>query len=601
MRIKNFVYLSFLPVAFSKVTFRLIAPKGKPSVNVGGKSYEMEVLEFPVYKATVDVNPPVTYSYSIDYKGTNEESKGVVQEKFERKLESGEETLNEYFERQITIKTHPVLPKAFQSYENYSPSKLFDDTHVGTVVINGDANAINNLHQDPTSEVKVRGVEFIYASPYSVRSFKNATLSISGQSTLYAAKLSYKVSNLKNDNNKELYKRTGIKLRAEHMDPSFLRDKIYTDMLNSLGVPSAQNKFVRVFINGDPIGLFSLSDNVSNKRYLRETLNKGTKFDIENPIYKADYYPPSAIGDLSYYNDDPQNEKYAIYYYKGESMDELGTEEQKYGRNIEMNQEHLIPFIKQINNYPQDKNLNMDIEMFLKFMAMEYMAGAIDNFWSRPGNYYLFKNMNYNDGEWLFLDNDFHYSFGIGGEGLNNLLASSVDDYSALNQEVDPVRPLIDNIRSVKENEDFFKNVFVRLINTAFHVDAIFPRIDSLAELIRDDVEWDSTLPRVSGYQGAEDFSFTLNDFEYQITNEDEGCADRDNLIPLRCWIRNKGHNIANELNVNYPNAPDRSLGDVETLVQTNEKSLSDFASANISSSITLIIACVIFAIFINY
>jgi len=596
MRIKNLVYLPFLPVALSKVTFRLIAPKGKPSVIVNNKSYEMEVHEFPVYKATVDVNAPVSYSYTINYEGTNEASKGVVLEKFERKLESGDHTLNEYFDRKITTKTHPSLPKAFESYPNYSPSKLYDDTHVATVIINGDKNQFSQLHRDPTADFKVRGAEFIYATPFSVRSFSNATISISGQSTLYAAKLSYKVSNLKNDKNKELYKRTGIKLRAEHMDPSFLRDKIYTDMLNSLGVPTPQNKFCRVFINGDAIGLFSLSDNVSNKRYLRETLNRGTKFDIENPIYKADYFPPTAIGDLSYVDNNPGNEKYNIYYYKGESMDELGNEEQKYSRNLEMNKEHLIPLLQQISQYPQNKNLNMDIEMFLKFMAMEYMGGAVDNFWSRPGNYYLFKNLNFNDGEWLFLDSDFHYSFGIGGEGLNNYLACTIDEYASLNQEVPPERPLLDNIRKVKENEDYFKNIFIRLINTAFHVDAVFPRLESLAELIREDVEWDLTLPRVSGYTGAEDFKFTISDFEQQIKDEDDNCTNQENLIPLRCWIRNKGNNIAKELGIEYPKAPDRSMGDVETLVQTESSSILSF-----KTSITLTLICIILTIFINY
>jgi len=598
MRIKNLAYLSFLPTAFSAVTFRLIAPKGKPSVVIDNKSYPMELHEFPVYKVKVnDAKAPVKYFYSIDYTDTNEKDKGVVQENFDRTLESGETTLNEFFDRKITVKTHPYLPKAFESYPKFSQSKLYDDTHVATVIINADENEIKKLHSDPTSGYKIRGAEFIYATPFSVRSFKNATIGVSGQSTIYAAKLSYKISNLKNDNNKELYKRTGIKLRAEHMDPSFLRDKIYTDMLNSLGVPTPQNKFARLFINGEAIGLFDLSDNVSNKRYLRETLNSGTKFNIENPIYKADYYPPTGHGDMSYVGEDPADPKYSIYYYKGESMDDLGNEDEKYSKNIEMNTKHLIPFLKEINDYPKTKNLNMDIEMFLKFMAMEYMGGAVDNYWSRPGNYFIYKNLNFNDGEWLFLDSDFHYSFGVGGENLNEYLASTIDNYSSLNTEVDPARPPLDNIRSFQENEKYFKEIFNRLIKTAFHVDAIFPRIDSLAELIRDDVAWDSKLPRVSGYPGAENFQYTIDDFEYQINNEDEGCADLPDLIPIKCWIRTMGNNVAKQLGVEYPKSPDRSMGDVVGLVQTNEKSA---ATMNVAS-LVIPLVCALFTLLINF
>jgi len=87
----------------------------------------MKVHEFPVYKVKVDeVSAPVKYSYSVDYTGTDEESKGIVIESFDRNLDSGEETLNEYFERQINTKIHPLLPKAYESYPDYVPSKLYD-------------------------------------------------------------------------------------------------------------------------------------------------------------------------------------------------------------------------------------------------------------------------------------------------------------------------------------------------------------------------------------------------------------------------------------------------------------------------------------------
>jgi len=576
MKIKCLYYLACLPTAFSAVTFRIIVPKGIPSVIVNNKSYLMKVHEYPVYKIKVEeVSAPVKYSYSVDYTGTDEESKGIVIESFERTLDSGEETLNEYFERQINTKIHPLLPKAYESYPDYVPSKLYDDTHVATIIINGKESELKKLHNDPTSEEKVRGVEVIYATPYSVRSFKNATIGIAGQTTVYAAKLSYSITNLKDGNGKELYKRTGIKLRAEHMDPSFLRDKIYTDLLNSLGVPTPQNKFARVFINGQAIGLYDVSDKLTNKRYLRETLNKGEKFSEENPIYKADYYPPVALGDLGFYSTDPYDKKYGIYYYKGESMDDLDDDGQ-YDKTIKMNKKHLIPFFEEIRDYPQTKKLNMDIKMFLKFMAMEFMAGGVDNYWSRPGNFYIYKNMKKN-GQWLFLDSDFHFSFGAGGSKLNKYLAATIDNYASINKDegVTPSRPPLDNLRTDEENEKYFKSIFIRLINSSFHVDALFPRIDSLAELIREDVAWDFSLPRISGFQNAEDFKFVMKDFEYQISNEKDGCEKLQNLIPLRCWIRNKGLNIASQLGVQYPEAPDRSLGEVETLVQTNKSNNS--------------------------
>lgn len=570
MKLLNIIALTaYLPLTLSKVTFKLITPVGNPSVVVDGKSYSMKKAEFPVYEVEVDKNAPLSYHYKIDYTGTKLEAQGVEEESITRKLEKGKETtLNEYFNRAITVKTHPKLPRAYQAYPGYSASKLYDDTHVSTVMLYADAKEIEKLNKDPTNEdLKVYGGQFIYATPHSVRSFQNVTIGISGQSTVYAAKLSYKISNLKNEKKKELYKRTGIKLRAEHMDPSFLRDKIYTDILNSLGVPTPQSKFTRLFINDEPIGLFVLSDNVNNKRYLRETLNNGVKWDVNNYPFKADYFPPTAYGDLGYYG--PSSDMYGIYYFKGEDDDagNINVDE----LNDQMVNSHVIPFLKEISDYPKTKILKFDLEMFLKFMAAEYIAGAVDNYWARPGNFFIFKNMNFNNGYWYFLDSDFHYSFGIGSDATMEYLNSTIDNYASINSEVDPSRPLLDNIRSIAKNDSYFKNVFSRLLSTAFNTAAIFPRIDSLAELIRDDVEWDFTLPRVSKYPDAEDFKPTMDEFNIQTKNEDSG--GRTDELPLKFWIRERGLNLAAELGIDYPANVDYSLGSVDTLVQTSDAS----------------------------
>jgi len=357
----------------SEVNFKVIAVTGTPKLSLNGKSYNMQLDEYPVYNVTVNVNPPVTYHYILNNK----------EESFERTLKKGNETLNEFFDRSITVKYHPLLPKAYEPYETYKDSKLYDDTHVATIIINCDKNALANLHANPKNEdLKIENVEVIYANPYTVKKFTQAKLSISGQSSLESKKLSYKISNLKTADNKELYNRSSIKLRGENMDASFLRDKIYGDVLNTLGVPCAQNKFARLFINNTPIGLFDLSDDYNNNRFLRATFNKGEKFNVTNSIFKADYWPSGGVyGDLGYYGEN--SKMYEIYYYKGDL--------EKFD-NDEMVKNILVPLLYDIDNYPETKTLNLDIPAFLKALAMEFAGGGCDNFWLRPGNYYIFKN-----------------------------------------------------------------------------------------------------------------------------------------------------------------------------------------------------------------
>ena len=75
----------------------------------------MKVDQYPVYTATVNVNAPVKYHYVL----------GSEEEKFTRTVNS-DSTLNEFFNRKVNVKKHPLLPKAYESFANTKKSKLFD-------------------------------------------------------------------------------------------------------------------------------------------------------------------------------------------------------------------------------------------------------------------------------------------------------------------------------------------------------------------------------------------------------------------------------------------------------------------------------------------
>jgi len=78
----------------------------------------MELVQYPIYSVTLNhVNSPVKYHYVL---GSEEES-------FTRSVESGvETTLNEFFNRSVTVKNHPLLPQAFPTFPTLKKSKLFD-------------------------------------------------------------------------------------------------------------------------------------------------------------------------------------------------------------------------------------------------------------------------------------------------------------------------------------------------------------------------------------------------------------------------------------------------------------------------------------------
>jgi len=321
-------------------------------------------------------------------------------------------------------------------------------------------------------------------------------------------------------------------------------------MLSSLGVPSAQSKFTRVFINKKAIGLFLMSDSYTSDDFLKDSFNKGEKSSEPNHVFKADYYPSGgSVGDLVYYGD--SSNKYDIYEYKGE---EKNVDSRRKIKEI------LVPFLKDLDKYKSTKKINFDIENFLKAMAMEFLGYASDNFWIRPGNFFIYKNTSKN--MWYFIDSDFDQSFGHGSP--STALKTSIDNYvTKLNDEIPSSRPIIDNFRKVSNNENYLKNVLKRMLETCFNINAIGPRIDSFAELLKEDALWDYECERQNRctYQSLYRSHYTSKDFETQISST----STSPYPCPIKGWIINRSKIVASQLGISVPSKPNTSLGYYET------------------------------------
>ncbi|ORX85849.1 coth-domain-containing protein [Anaeromyces robustus] len=516
----------------SKVTFKVIAVSGTPYVVVNKKKYSMKVEEYPIYSVTVnDVNAPVEYHYIL----------GSEEEKFTRTADS-DTTLNDFFNRSVTVKKHPLFPMAYETYSTLKKSKLYDDTFVATFLIEGKKSEIDYLHSHPNEEKKFN-CTITYVSPYGIKVFQNGGIKISGQSTKYNKKLSYKISGLKLDNDKELYSRTGLKLRGEYGDPSFLREKTYFDMLNSLGVPTSQSKFARLYINKTPVGLFLVTDDFSNKHFLKSVFNKGKKFEAENAIIKV-----NSGGDLSYKG--TSKDVLEPYSYKGDNE----AAKDSSSKGLQKIKELLVPFLKDADNYPTKKKLNFDIKAFLRAMALEYLAHGTDNYWMVQGNYFMFRN-NATE-QWHFIDSDFDMTFGHGSP--DKCLSTTLDNYVLVKNKGDS-RPFIDNIRKVKENDDYLKSAVKRLVQTAFNINAAGPRIESFAELIKEDAKWDFGLKRMNTYSGdheVKDKPHTISDFERET-----GKTSTSYPWAIQKWILDRSKKVASIYKFDIPSMPLSDLG----------------------------------------
>jgi len=100
----------------------------------------MTLEEYPLYKAEVEViNFPVNYNYGIVYDDNQTEEESI-----KRTRQKDQKVLNEFINRSITEVEHPKLPKAYKSYPNYVPSKLFD------------GNINKNVHMKNKNEINIK-------------------------------------------------------------------------------------------------------------------------------------------------------------------------------------------------------------------------------------------------------------------------------------------------------------------------------------------------------------------------------------------------------------------------------------------------------------
>jgi len=334
-------------------------------------------------------------------------------------------------------------------------------------------------------------------------------------------------------------------------------------MLDALGVPSPQSKYARVFINKKPIGLFLITDDLNNGHFLKNTFNSGDKYTVDNHVFKSDCHPNKDIySDLKYYGE--TSEKYDIYTYKGDDKSDTS--------NLKKAEQYLVPLLKSIDEYPKTKKLNLDIQGFLKEMALEYAAYASDNYWILPSNFYLFNDVA--NKYWYFIDCDFDNTLGNGGSPFR-AMKIPFKDYITVSYVPEVSRALLDNLRTDDDNEKFIQDVIKKMVETFYNIDILGPRIDSLVELIKDDVRWDFSLERMSKYARKRIVTFTFDQFETQ-TND---TITYEVPIPLKMWITEKSKAIAKEFDITFSSKIDDKLGYYEPKYETNESKDKDTSS----------------------
>ncbi|KAI9284301.1 coth protein-domain-containing protein [Umbelopsis sp. AD052] len=488
-------------------TYTVLSPSPTVSVIVKSKTY---TLKSSTATPLVHVGTaPGGSSYRYVIKGKKERATRSA-------IPAGSGTQPEFFDRPNQVSV-PHLPKL---YNNKYSDKVYTSAHleneIGSIHFSAPASEVKKLYASKESKAKVIST-MTFINSKGIQTFTNSTIAIGGESTRDWAKKAYKFSLSKDSDG--LYGLRKFKLRAEATEPTMIREKLYYDMLDALGLPSPSTSYVRLFINNDQIGLFLLVDEISNP-WLKSDFNGGKKYD-NGILYKMDGGGDRVGANLAYVG--TSESKYSDFYAVEE---ESGSGEKSLKR--------LIDFTKWIKEKgltasTAEWDAQIDTDGFLKHMALEFLNAAWDNYWVSASNYYIYHDPKKNQLQWISYDLD--YTIGNGIEKTQKHLLT--DTYSKYAADQTP-RPLIDTLLKSSTFKKNFEKILKNVLENLYKPEILNKRIDGLVNLIQDDVAWDRSLKRVSK---GDDWEWDLSDFKSSII---KGFGEDGQWYGLKEWISKK-------------------------------------------------------------
>jgi hypothetical protein len=414
------------------------------------------------------------------------------------------------------------------------------------------------------------------------KEFKKLTFKLGGRSSNDFGKPCFNIKIRGKDN---LYGLIDFKLRPGARDATYLRSKLACDIHNRLGLPSISANYVSLYINNEYMGLYILMDAIKLSWISTIFNDEETLF-----LYKCDEL------------------KYGL---TAKSSDGCTNENENVNDHTEW-----LNFLTKIDRAQSLKEVEniMDIDLFLKEIALEYLFGSWDHFPSSDHNFYFYKGKN---DKWKYLIYDFDAEFGqdlinctISYSSQNNdtkfnhniLFARGENenyDYSTFSfaDWIKTNKSHIINIL-ILDNPTRFTEILKEIVVNVFNPDILFPHIDKLKEFIKPYVELDKTMDENGNYPGqwvksVGIYSLAQWDANSEFTTIHNFLLNTD-AYGLKYWILAKYKYLCNVLNLEcnkyYMENYDFTINDVynEYIKPSNDITYSDNNNKELYSNKTL-------------
>jgi len=496
--------------------------------------------------------PTQNFHFSI----LSSDNRVVKEESINREWTSKDDKTDNYIFGKLdnNIKNDEIakVPRAYQRLSNENEfSKLFQEGQVKVINIVGDQAALNNLHQS-TSMAKVGSnsdttVEMYIMGDDSVKHFTNVTLSFAGMGSRGFSKRPYKIKLSDGINetkeNKSVNGRKAFKLRNLAYDCTYIKQKIVTDVGHAIGVILPQVGFARLYMNGEPYGLYELTDN-PKKNWIKKIIHEDKLKENEKvgSYYKGVSYSEGGFVPASL-NVESDEKMYEILY---------ECENEVEGQAQYTDIKNFINWISTINNNTPVDDIKkvFEVDLFLKYMVIEYLIGHWDGYWLGGNNFYVYKNPV--SGKYMFMSFDFDLTLGIWDPYP---VETPYTNWNSKRSTVPPA--LVQRVLYHPGLQKQFEEYLTTTIQKTFNINALGPRIDYFKKFLYDDMVWDKGVtPHAVALKKDKNFSLqdSLDGYEKAACGSEFG---------IKQWIASRSQFVSKQFNKAIPTEVDFSLGAV--------------------------------------
>jgi len=331
--------------------------------------------------------------------------------------------------------------------------------------------------------------------------------------------------NIKIKGGNTLHGTKNFRLRSDQRDPTYMRTKLVTDIIQKSGLIAVEAGYTELYVNDEYMGFWIMSDSVKSKWIER-------------------FFGPIEGEELT-----------TLYQCK---VDEIRfDDETAKSKCVNANDDHVDDmeefhqFVDQVNAAKTRADLEkiMDVDNFLKYMAWEYLVGSWDHFLGPFGhNIYWYKQPN---GKWAYIPYDYDLDLGscmwkdqfarksyFEGEGDVQFPAVAFKDF-----ELD--HPIIKIL--VHDDDTRFRELLGDVVSKVFNPDTLLNRIDELKDFIEPYVKKQietgaGKINKLAKKQAAWTYDDFNENIEYTFLYDTK---DHVKAFGLKDWVRRRYNTAA--------------------------------------------------------